>query len=120
MAPLEIKIPKVGESVKEAYIARWHAKQHDFVKEGTPVLFIETDKISVEIEAPGNGVLHIFHAEGETVAVETVVGKIESSVSGEGKSDPGKNGLEKETEKRSAARNPKEEEIGRASCRERV
>jgi 2-oxoglutarate dehydrogenase E2 component (dihydrolipoamide succinyltransferase) len=74
---IEIKIPSVGESVKEAVLAQWYKQDGDTVTKGEPLFVIETDKITLEIEAEADGVLRLLVAEGETVAIGTLVGRIE-------------------------------------------
>ena len=73
----DIKIPAVGESVKEARILRWLKQEGEYVKADEPVLEIETDKASDVVPAPGAGIVHIVVAADQTVAIGTVVGAIE-------------------------------------------
>ncbi len=76
---VEIKVPSVGESVTEALLAQWFKKDGDQVKKGEALFVIETDKVSLEVEAEADGVLKISVKEGETVSVGTVVGTIEAA-----------------------------------------
>ncbi len=73
---MEIRIPEVGESVREALLAKWFKKSGEPVKKDEPLCEIETDKITLDINADASGVLAITVAEGTTVAVGTVVGTI--------------------------------------------
>ena len=73
---MDIKIPEVGESVREALLAKWFKKNGEPVKKDEPLCEIETDKITLDINADASGVLAITVAEGTTVAVGTVVGTI--------------------------------------------
>jgi 2-oxoglutarate dehydrogenase E2 component (dihydrolipoamide succinyltransferase) len=73
---MEIKIPEVGESVREALLAKWFKKSGDVVKRDEPICEIETDKITLDLNAEATGVLSIVVAEGTTVAVGTVIGSI--------------------------------------------
>lgn len=73
---IEIKIPGVGESVKEAVLAQWLKNDGDVVKKDEPILVIETDKVSLEVAAEADGVLHIQVQAGTAVAIGTVVGTI--------------------------------------------
>ncbi|MCP4689587.1 MAG: 2-oxoglutarate dehydrogenase complex dihydrolipoyllysine-residue succinyltransferase [Desulfobacterales bacterium] len=77
MMTIEIKIPSVGESVQEAVLAEWFKEDGEFVEKDEPLFVIETDKITLEVEAEADGVLHILLAEGETAAIGAVVGAIE-------------------------------------------
>ncbi len=76
---MEIKIPEVGESVREALLAKWFKKSGDVVKRDEPLCEIETDKITLDLNADAAGVLSIVIAEGKTVEVGTVIGTIEES-----------------------------------------
>ncbi|NUM35402.1 MAG: 2-oxoglutarate dehydrogenase complex dihydrolipoyllysine-residue succinyltransferase [Candidatus Brocadiae bacterium] len=76
---MEIQIPKIAESIREAYLAQWYKQSGDFVKKNMPVLSLETDKISLEIKAEEDGILNILVAQGETVPVGTVVATIAAS-----------------------------------------
>lgn len=78
---MEIKIPEVGESVREALLAKWFKKSGDVVKRDEPLCEIETDKITLDLNADTAGVLTITVNEGATVAVGTVIGRIEESAS---------------------------------------
>jgi len=75
---LEIKVPSVGESVTEATLAQWYKKDGDMVRKDEPMFVLETDKVTLEIEAEADGVLKISVQEGETVAIGTVVGTIDT------------------------------------------
>ena len=75
---LEIKVPSVGESVTEATLAQWYKKDGDMVRKDEPLFVLETDKVTLEIEAEADGVLKISVQEGETVAIGTVVGTIDT------------------------------------------
>ena len=73
---MEIKIPEVGESVREALVAKWFKQNGDVVKKDEPLCEIETDKITLDLNADAAGVLSITVAEGSTVAVGTTIGAI--------------------------------------------
>ncbi len=74
---IEIKIPGVGESVREAVLAQWLKNDGDTVIKDEPILVIETDKVSLEVVAEADGVLHIQVQAGTTVPIGTVVGTLE-------------------------------------------
>lgn len=76
---MEIKIPEVGESVREALLAKWFKKNGDIVKRDEPLCEIETDKITLDLNADVAGVVTIIIAEGTTVNVGTTIGMIEES-----------------------------------------
>lgn len=75
---IEVKIPSVGESVQEAVIAEWYKKDGDAVKKDEPLFVIETDKVTLEVEAEADGALRIKVAEGETVSIGQVVAVIDT------------------------------------------
>lgn len=80
---VEIKVPSVGESVTEAIIAEWFKQDGETVQKGEPLFVIETDKVTLEVEAEVGGVLHISAAEGETVLIGAVVGTIDTEAAAE-------------------------------------
>lgn len=74
---MEIKVPAVGESIFEALIARWLKKSGDHVAKDEPLCEIETDKVTLEVNAEAEGFLTILSQEGETVKIGAVIGTIE-------------------------------------------
>jgi len=73
----EIRVPTLGETVSEATIGKWFKKPGDAVKKDEPVLKLETDKVSLEVNAPVDGVLaELVVKEGETVGVGALLGTI--------------------------------------------
>ena len=75
---IEIKVPSVGESVTEALLAEWFKQDGDMIEKNEPLFVLETDKVTLEVEAETAGKLKILVPEGETVAIGTVVGEIDS------------------------------------------
>ncbi|MGD8661675.1 MAG: dihydrolipoamide succinyltransferase, partial [Desulfobacterales bacterium] len=75
----EIKVPSVGESVTEALLAQWFKADGDRVKAEEPLFVIETDKITLEVVAEADGILSITIPEGETVAIDAVVGTLDTA-----------------------------------------
>lgn len=74
---VNIIIPALGESVSEATIAKLYKKPGDFVKIDELLLELETEKVTLEINAPASGVIaSIDCKEGDSVNVGQVVGKI--------------------------------------------
>jgi 2-oxoglutarate dehydrogenase E2 component (dihydrolipoamide succinyltransferase) len=69
----------MGESIAEGTLSRWLKKVGDSVKRDEPIFEISTDKVDAEIPAASNGVLvEILVMEGQTVAVQTVVARLET------------------------------------------
>lgn len=73
----QIVVPTLGESVSEATVAQWLKKEGDSVAADEPILELETDKVTLEVNAPAAGTLvAITVKSGETVKVGTVLGEI--------------------------------------------
>ena len=73
----EIRVPTLGESVTEATIGKWFKKAGDFVAVDEPLVELETDKVTLEVNAAAAGVLaEIIAKEGETVGVGALLGQI--------------------------------------------
>ncbi len=71
---IEIKVPALGESVSEAVIAKLYKKAGDGVKADEIVVELETDKVTLEVNAPANGsVVELKVKEGDTVKVGDVI-----------------------------------------------
>jgi len=72
--PVEVYIPKYGQTVEEVKIVQWYAEDGAAVKKGQEILEIETDKTTFFVESEGAGVLHRGpYAAGDTVPVLEVV-----------------------------------------------
>jgi 2-oxoglutarate dehydrogenase E2 component (dihydrolipoamide succinyltransferase) len=69
----------MGESIAEGTLSKWLKQVGDEVKRDEPIFEISTDKVDAEIPAPVAGVLaEVIVSEGETVAVQTIVARIET------------------------------------------
>jgi 2-oxoglutarate dehydrogenase E2 component (dihydrolipoamide succinyltransferase) len=80
---MDIIMPKMGESINEGTIIKWHKKVGDAVKQDEIIFEISTDKVDTEIPAPASGLLkEIKYNEGDTVEVGKVVAVIDSNVEG--------------------------------------
>ncbi len=75
---VEIKVPAVGESISEATIGEWTKKSGEFVKRDEVILMLETDKASVEVVAPNDGVLTTTAKAGEVVKIGSTVASIDT------------------------------------------
>ena len=79
MARIDVIMPQMGESIAEGTLSKWLKKVGDDVKRDEPIFEISTDKVDAEIPSPSAGVLaEIIVTEGQTVAVQTVVARIET------------------------------------------
>ena len=73
----DILTPTLGESVTEATVARWTKKPGEAVKRDEVLVELETDKVSLEVSAPSDGVLQDVSApEGATVTPGQVLGRV--------------------------------------------
>jgi 2-oxoglutarate dehydrogenase E2 component (dihydrolipoamide succinyltransferase) len=73
----DIVVPTLGESVTEATVGKWFKKAGDAVKADEALAELETDKVTLEVNAPAAGIIsEIVVKEGETVAVGAVLGSI--------------------------------------------
>ncbi len=73
----DIMTPALGESVTEATVARWTKKPGDAVRKDEILVELETDKVSLEVASPTDGVLEsIAAADGETVVPGALLGVV--------------------------------------------
>lgn len=71
---IEVKVPELAESITEGTIANWVKKEGEPVEEGDVLLELDTDKVSLEIQAESAGILkEIKKQEGDTVEVGEVI-----------------------------------------------
>ncbi len=74
-----IVVPTLGESVSEATVAQWLKKEGEAVKADEPLVELETDKVTLEVNAPADGVIaSITVGEGETVEVGAILGAMDA------------------------------------------
>ena len=73
----EIRVPALGELVSEATIGQWFKKPGEAVSADEPLVELETDKVTIEVRAPGAGVLETVSVKpGDTVKVGALLGQI--------------------------------------------
>ncbi|MGV3625826.1 MAG: 2-oxoglutarate dehydrogenase complex dihydrolipoyllysine-residue succinyltransferase [Archangium sp.] len=83
MSSVEIKIPALGESITEAVIGKFHKKAGDTVAADEPIAVLETDKVTIDVQAASAGVIASLTAnEGDKVKIGDVIGTIDSSKAG--------------------------------------
>jgi len=76
----EIRVPTLGESISEATVGKWFKQRGDVVKADEPLVELETDKVTVEVNAPSAGVLSEIVAEtGQTVAIGALLGGLSAA-----------------------------------------
>lgn len=82
---VDIVMPKMGESIMEGTILKWHKKPGDKVNVDETILEISTDKVDTEVPSPESGVVsELLFKEGDVVEVGKVIAKLETN--GEAKS----------------------------------
>ncbi len=76
----QIVVPVLGESVTEATVAQWLKKEGETVKRDEPIVELETDKVTLEVNAPSDGVISkIIVAEGQNVGVGAILGELSAA-----------------------------------------
>src|SRR5580765_7107504 len=84
--PVEVIMPMLGMAQETGKVVRWLKAEGDPVAKAEPLMEVETDKVTVEIEAPAAGTLAgVTAAEGEDVPV----GRVIAYVLGDGEQLPG-------------------------------
>ncbi|MBR2820168.1 MAG: dihydrolipoamide succinyltransferase, partial [Reyranella sp.] len=86
---VEIKVPALGESVTEATVAKWLVKAGDAVAVDQPLCELETDKVTVEVNASVAGTIaDLAVEEGASVQVGGILCHIEAGAAGAAASKP--------------------------------
>jgi 2-oxoglutarate decarboxylase len=77
---VQVTLPAMGESVREGTVLEWHKQEGEAVEADEPLVEVSTDKVDAEVPAPASGTLvKILAAEGETVAVGSVLAEISTN-----------------------------------------
>jgi 2-oxoglutarate dehydrogenase E2 component (dihydrolipoamide succinyltransferase) len=80
---VELKVPQLGESITEAVVGKWHKKVGDAVKADEPVVVLETDKVTIDVQASVAGALDaISFQEGAKVKIGDTLGSINPGAAG--------------------------------------
>jgi 2-oxoglutarate dehydrogenase E2 component (dihydrolipoamide succinyltransferase) len=74
-----IKVPSFGESISESTVAEWHKADGEWVERGTPLVTLDTEKSSADLEAPASGRLKILVEAGRDVPIGAVIAEIDES-----------------------------------------
>src|SRR5271154_644638 len=81
MALVDLVMPKLGESIMEATILKWHKQPGDAVMQDETILEIATDKVDSEVPSTTEGVLEeILFNVNDVVPIGTVIAKIRTNV----------------------------------------
>lgn len=79
---IDLVMPKLGESIMEATILKWHKKPGDAVAQDETVLDIATDKVDSEVPSTTAGILaEILFNENDVVPIGTVIARIRTGAS---------------------------------------
>jgi 2-oxoglutarate dehydrogenase E2 component (dihydrolipoamide succinyltransferase) len=82
MSVVDLVMPKLGESIMEATILKWHKKVGDKVAQDETILDIATDKVDSEVPSTAEGIIEaILFAENDVVPIGTVIVKIKTGAS---------------------------------------
>ena len=76
---VEIKVPVIGESIKEVTLTKWVKKEGDWVERDEVIAELESEKASFEINAEQAGILHTLAKEEEEIQIGDVVATIDQS-----------------------------------------
>ena len=88
---MELRVPALGESVREATLGAWKHVEGDEVSVDEPLVEVESEKATVEVPSPGAGILRkILRKAGDTVAVGEVIAEIEQLGAGAAAAAPAK------------------------------
>ena len=73
----KILVPTLGESITEATVAKWLKNKGDSVESDEPIVELETDKVSLEVPSPVDGVLSEINVnDGQVVEVGATLGVV--------------------------------------------
>jgi len=75
----EVRIPVIGESISEGLLSEWLKADGDLVREGDELLVLETDKVTINVQAELGGRLRILTPAGQTVTVGQLVASIDTT-----------------------------------------
>ena len=117
--PLELKVPNVGESITEVEISEWQKAEGESVKRDEVVAILETEKVTVELPAPGTGVItKILKKKGETAKVGDVIGYME--VDGKHQKELAEAKPQRDTEEKQESKTSEAEKSKAATDRDRA
>jgi 2-oxoglutarate dehydrogenase E2 component (dihydrolipoamide succinyltransferase) len=74
---IQVKVPGLGESVKNAKLLKWHKGEGEAVKIDEPICELESDKANTDVNAESAGILHPRKREGDTVDVGEIIAEID-------------------------------------------
>ncbi len=79
----DVTVPEIGESITEGYLTEWLVSDGDVVAFEDELCVLETDKVTINIEAEEAGKIEILVEAGETVSIGQTIARIDTSAAGE-------------------------------------
>ena len=117
---LDVKVPVLAESVAEATLLSWQKQPGDVIKRGDTLIEIETDKVVLEVPAPGDGVLkEILKQDGTSVTSDELLARVDTDYAAEAipdQAEPPQILLKDAAAKATAADAPPPLAVGPATC----
>src|SRR6187397_988798 len=112
MATVDLVMPKMGESIMEATILKWHKNPGDAVKMDETVLEIATDKVDSEVPSTAEGVVsEVLFNVNDVVPIGAVIARIRTGAQGEANKEQGTRNKEQGT--RNEEQGTRNEEVNR-------
>lgn len=85
---VDVKVPEVGESITEGVLVAWSVAEGDVVAVDDALFELETDKVTLSVQAKQAGRISLLVQEGEKVTVGQVVARIDTAAAGEPRQEP--------------------------------
>jgi len=80
---MDVTVPQLGESIVEAVVGKWNKREGDAVAADEPVVVLETDKVTIDVQAPGAGAISkINFPSGSKVKIGDVLATIAEGAAG--------------------------------------
>ena len=76
---IDYVMPKLAMGMNEGTVIEWLVEEGGRIEKGAPIMVVETEKVSYDLESPLSGYLHILVPNGETVPVETAIAQFVDS-----------------------------------------
>ena len=110
MGVVEMKVPVIGESVKEVTLSQWLKEDGEFVERDEPICEFESDKATLEFPAEASGILKYIASEGDDLEIGALVATIDTSAEGPSGSEKKEEKAEEKQESKESSDTEKTEE----------